>query len=209
MGADKPVQPEMAELSTPVRRLGREKLAERTIETVLQLTPDTEMVAGTLRAAGLRFSRKAETVRREAARTVRTEARGFDFSLFADFDELQDQARLSLQEAVDTFLHLLAQAEDERFQIEQITQNTTVEQRLNDPAFRARRETAGRILYQVWHGGHWIAGAWEAFGKVFDAFRKANPARPATLISNDTGAARQDLVARKIIPLNAWKTADR
>jgi phytoene dehydrogenase-like protein len=208
LSVDNPVQVG-AGLSTPVRRLGREKLAERTIETVLQLTPDTETVAATLHAAGLRFSRKAEAVRREAARSVRTEAKGFDFSIFADLDELQEQARLSLQEAVDTFLHLLAQAEDERFQIEQITQNTTVEQRLNDPAFRARRETAGRILYPVWHGGHWIAGAWGAFGKVFDAFRKANPARPGTVVSNDTGSARQDLVARKIISLNAWKTAGR
>ncbi|MBS0965845.1 hypothetical protein JK165_07020 [Acetobacter okinawensis] len=197
------------ELSTSVRRLGREKLADRTVETVLQLTPDTETVAATLHGAGLRFSRKAETVRREASRTVRTEAKGFDFSIFADLDELQDQARLSLQEAVDTFLHLLAQAEDERFQIEQITQNTTVEQRLNDPAFRARREAAGRVFYQAWHGGHWIAGAWEAFGKVFDAYRKANPARPAALASNDTGHARQDLVARKIVSLDAWKSADR
>lgn len=151
MSVDNPVQVG-AGLSTPVRRLGREKLAERTVETVLHLTPDTETVVATLHGAGLRFSRKAETVRREAARTVRTEAKGFDFSIFADLDELQEQARLSLQEAVDTFLHLLAQAEDERFQIEQITQNTTVEQRLNDPAFRARREAAGRVFYQAWHG---------------------------------------------------------
>jgi hypothetical protein len=198
-----------SELSTPVRRLGREKLAERTIETVLQLTPDAETVAATLRAAGLRFSRKAETVRREAARTVRAEAKGFDFSVFEDFAELQEQARLSLQHAVETFLDLLAQAEDERFQIEQITQNTTVEQRLGDPAFRARREAAALILYQVWHGGHWIAGAWEAFDKVFDAYRKANPAPPPTLASNDTAPARQDLVARKIVSLDAWKSADR
>ncbi|MFT8481083.1 hypothetical protein [Gluconobacter oxydans] len=171
--------------------------------------PDTETVAATLHAAGLRFSRKAEAVRRGAARTVRTEARSFDFSIFADFDELQEQARLSLQEAVDTFLDLLAQAENERFQIEQITQNTTVEQRLNNPAFRARREAAGRILYQAWHGGHWIAGAWEAFGTVFDAYRKASPARPTAFTSNDMGHARRDLVARKIVSLDAWKSADR
>jgi hypothetical protein len=82
-------------LSTPVRRRGREKLAERTIETVLQLTPDTETVAATLRAAGLRFS------------------------------------------------------------------------------------------------------------------RKANPARPAALASNDMGPARQDLVTRKIVSLNAWKSVGR
>ncbi len=208
MSVDNPVQVG-AGLSTPVRRLGREKLAERTVETVLQLTPDTETVAATLHGAGLRFSRKAETVRREAVRTVRTEAKGFDFSIFADLDELQKQARFSLQEAVDTFLHLLGQAEDERFQIEQITQNTTVEQRLNDPAFRARREAAGRVFYQVWHGGHWIAGAWEAFGKVFDAYRKANPARPNAFASNDAGSARQDMVARKIVSLDAWKMVDR
>ncbi len=196
-------------LSTSVRRLGREKLAERTIETVLQLTPDTETVAATLCAAGVRFARKAEAVRREAARTVRAEARCFDFSVFADFDELQEQARFSLQGAVETFLDLLAQAEDERFQIEQITQITTVEQRLGDPAFRARREAAAVVLHQVWHGGHWIAGAWEAFDKVFDAYRKANPPPSAALASNDTGPARQDLVARKIVSLNAWKSADR
>lgn len=208
MSADNSVEASIG-LSTPVRRLGREKLAERTIETVLQLTPDTETVAVTLRAAGLRFSRKAETVRREAARTIRAEAKGFDFSVFEDFDELQKQARLSLQEAVDTFLDLLAQAEDERFQIEQITQNTTVEQRLGDPVFRARREAMGRILHQVWHGGHWIAGAWEAFGKIFGDYREANPAPPPALASNDTAPARQDLVARKIVSLDAWKSADR
>jgi hypothetical protein len=196
-------------LSTSVRRLGREKQAERTIETVLQLTPDTETVAATLRAAGVRFSRKAEAVRREAARTVRAEARCFDFSVFADFDALQEQARFSLQGAVETFLNLLAQAENERFQIEQITQNTTVEQRLSDPAFRARREAAAVALHQVWESGHWIAGAWEAFGKVFDAYRKANPARPTALASNDMGPARQDLVTRKIVSLDTWKSADR
>lgn len=209
MSRDRPIQSDTAGLCTSVRRLGREKLAERTIETVLQLTPDTETVAATLRAAGLRFTRKAETVRREAARTVRVEARCFDFSVFADFDELQEQARFSLQGAVETFLDLLAQAEDERFQIEQITQITTVEQRLGDPAFRARREAAAVVLHQVWHGGHWIAGAWEAFDKVFDAYRKANPPPPAALASNDTVPARQDLVAHKIVSLDAWKAADR
>ena len=75
--------------------------------------------------------------------------------------------------------------------------------------FRARREAMGRILHQVWHGGHWIAGAWEAFGKIFDDYRKANPAPPPALASNDTAPARQDLVARKIVSLNAWKSADR
>jgi hypothetical protein len=44
---------------------------------------------------------------------------------------------------------------------------------------------------------------------VFDAYRKANPARPAALASNDAGHARQDLVARKIVSLDAWKSADR
>ncbi|OUI97447.1 hypothetical protein HK15_03470 [Acetobacter orientalis] len=198
-----------AELSTSVRRLGREKLAERTIETVRQLTPDTETVAETLRAAGLRFSRKAETVRREATRTVLTEAKSFDFSVFEDFTELQEQARLSLHEAVEAFLNLLVQAEDERFQIEQITQNTTVEQRLGDPAFRARRAAAAVLLHQVWHGGHWIAGAWEAFAEVFDDYRKAYPAPSPAIASNDTMPARQKLVVRKIVSLDAWKSAGR
>lgn len=196
-------------LSTSVRRLGREKLAERTIETVLQLTPDTETVATTLRAAGRRLSRKAEAIRREGARAVRAQVTGTDFSMFADFDALQEHARLCLQETVDAFLELVAQAENERFQIEQITQNTTVEQRLSDPAFRARREAAAVALHQAWESGHWIAGAWEAFGKVFDAYRKVNPPPPAALASNDTRPARQDLVTRQVVSLDAWKAADR
>lgn len=196
-------------LSTSVRRLGREKLAERTIETVLQLTSDTETVATTLRAAGRRLSRKAEAIRREGARAVRAQVKGTDFSMFADFDALQEHARLCLQETVDAFLELVAQAENERFQIEQITQNTTVEQRLSDPAFRARREAAAVALHQAWESGHWIAGAWEAFGKVFDAYRKANPPPPAALASNDTRPARQDLVTRQVVSLDAWKAADR
>ena len=196
-------------LVTTVRRLGREKLAERTIETVLQLTPDTETVAATLRAAGRRLSRKAEAIRREGARAVRTQVKGTDFSMFADFEALQEHARLCLQERVDAFLDMVAQAEDERFQIEQITQSTTVEQRLSDPAFRARREAAAVALHQAWERGHWIAGAWEAFGKVFDAYRTENPPPPAAPARNDIGPARQELVARKIVSLDAWKTADR
>mgnify|MGYP004708905989 CR=1 FL=1 len=196
-------------LVTSIRRLGREKLAERTIETVLQLTPDTETVAATLRAAGRRLSRKAEAIRREGARAVRAEVKGTDFSMFADFEALQEHARLCLQETVDAFLGVVAQAEDERFQIEQITQSTTVEQRLSDPAFRARREAAAVALQQVWESGHWIAGAWEAFCKVFDAYRKANPPPSAALSSNDTGPVRQDLVVGKIVSLDAWKSADR
>lgn len=208
MSADNPIQVDTG-LSTSVHRLGREKLAERTIGTVVQLTPDTETVAAAFRAAGLRFSRKAEAVKREAARTVRAEAKSFDFSVFEDCAELQEQARLSLQEAVDAFLKLLAQAEDERFQIEQITQNTTVEQRLGDPAFRARREAAAVILQQVWHGGHWIAGAWETFAEVFDDYRKTYPAPSPTVASNDTLPARQELIVRKIVSLDAWKSAGR
>ncbi|WP_025861726.1 hypothetical protein [Acetobacter papayae] len=194
-------------LVTTLRRLGREKLAERTIETVLQLTPDTETVAVTLRAAGRRLSRKAEAIRREGSRAVRAQVKGTDFSMFSDFDALQEHARLCLQETVDAFLELVAQAEDERFQIEQITQNTTVEQRLSDPVFRARREAAAVALHQAWESGHWIAGAWEAFGKVFDAYRKANPPPSAAFSRNDTGPVRQDLVTRKIVSLDAWKTA--
>lgn len=196
-------------LVTTLRRLGREKLAERTIEMVLQLTPDTETVAVTLRAAGRRLSRKVETIGREGARAVRAQVKGTDFSMFADFGALQEHARLCLQETVDAFLKLVAQAEDERFQIEQITQSTTVEQRLSDPVFRARREAAAVALHQAWERGHWIAGAWEAFGKVFDAYRKANPPPSAAFSSNDTGPVRQDLVTRKIVSLDAWKTADR
>lgn len=64
MSVDNPIQLD-TELSTSVRRLGREKLAERTIGTVVQLTSDTETVAAAFRAAGLRFSRKAEVVKRE------------------------------------------------------------------------------------------------------------------------------------------------
>lgn len=209
MSEDEPIQSDTAGLSTSVRRLGREKLAERTIETVLQLTPDTETVAVTFRAAGLRLSRKAEAIRREGVRAVRAEVKGTDFSMFADFEALQEHARLCLQETVDAFLGMVAQAEDERFQIEQITQSTTVEQRLSDPAFRARREAAAVALQQVWESGHWIAGAWEAFSKVFDAYRKANPLPPAALASNDTRPARQDLVTRQVVSLDAWKAADQ
>ena len=107
MSEDDPIQPDAAGLSTSVRRLGREKLAERTIETVLQLTPDTETVATTLRAAGRRLSRKAEAIRREGARAVRAQVKGTDFSMFADFDALQEHTRLCLQETVDAdFSHL-------------------------------------------------------------------------------------------------------
>lgn len=49
----------------------------------------------------------------------------------------------------------------------------------------------------------------EAMVEVFDAYRKANPARPAALASNDMGPARQDLVTRKIVSLNAWKSVGR
>lgn len=49
----------------------------------------------------------------------------------------------------------------------------------------------------------------EAMVEGFDAYRKANPARSTALASNDTGPARQDLVTRQIVSLNAWKSADR
>ncbi|MCP1213784.1 hypothetical protein [Acetobacter okinawensis] len=193
-------------LETSVRRLGRERQQEKTVEAVIDLAPTYATVAAFVREAGLSAPRRAATIQKESRLAFQDVIDDYDLTDPTDVEELEIWLRLDLQEIVEAALDIIIASRDEVFQIEQIMAQTTIEQRLQDKTFRERRQVAGHLLNRAWFAGQWVVGAWGACKRVMDKWQK-------TAIKNHRNAVysphpvKRDLSEQKVVMLSAWKKA--
>ncbi|MBO1326741.1 hypothetical protein K2X14_14075 [Acetobacter sp. TBRC 12305] len=203
--------PEAPSLVTSVRRFPTERAAERTVEAVLALAPTYETVEATLRECGLRGPRRASALQREAAREMRREVREYGDIPDESAAELETFLRDGLQAAVDHAMSLLPRARDMVFQMERISAQTSVEERLSNPEFRARRLEAGRLLDEAWQVSQCIAGGWSVALRMLEACRARDTARevskPDGSDVSEMRARKEVLASEKVVLLSAWKNA--
>lgn len=193
-------------LETSVRRLGRERQQEKTVEAVIELAPAYATVAAFLREAGLSAPRRAAGIQKEGRLAFQEVIDDYDLTDPADVDELEIWLRSDLQEIVDKALEIIIAGRDEVFQVEQIMQQTSIEQRLGDKTFRERRQAAGRLLNQSWFAGQWVTGAWGACTRALDKWRK-EAIRNHRNVEHSPLAVKRDLSEQKVVMLSVWKKA--
>lgn len=142
-------------LETSVRRLGRERQQEKTVEAVIELAPTYATVAAFLKEAGLSAPRRAAGIQKEGRLAFQAVIEDYDLTGPSDVDveELEIWLRSDLQEIVDKALEIMIAGRDEVFQIEQIMVQTSIEQCLEDKIFRERRQAAGHLLNLSWSAG--------------------------------------------------------
>lgn len=194
---------QVSTLGTSLRRLGRERQQEKTVEAVIQLAPSYESVAAFLKDAGISKPRSAAGIQRSARQAIKVLIAGYDVE---NAEEMESWLRADLQGIVDASLEMMTSARDEVFQVEQITAQTSIEQRLGDVSFREKRKTAGLMLDQAWFAGQWVTGAWEACTGALEKERKRStetarlsPASHTTKPFVSSG--------ENVVMLNAWKQA--
>lgn len=203
--------PEAPTLVTSVRRFPTERAVERTVEAVLALAPTFETVDATLRECGLRGPRRATALQREAAKEMRRELREYGDIPDESAAELETFLRDGLQAAVDHALSLLPRAKDKVFQMERISAQTSVEERLSNPEFRARRLEAGMLLDEAWQVSQCIAGGWSVALRMLEACRARDASRRVTETGgsdvSEIHGSKASLAREKIVLLSAWKNA--
>lgn len=191
-------------LETSVRRLGRERQQEKTVEAVIELAPTYATVAAFMREAGLSAPRRAAGIQKEGRLAFQDVINDYDLTDPADVDELEIWLRSDLQEIVDKALDIIIAGRDEVFQVEQIMLQTSIEQRLVDKLFRERRQAAGHLLNRAWFAGQWVVGAWGACTRVMDKWQKE-------AINNQKNVdlsplpVKRELSEQKVVMLSAWK----
>ncbi|MBO1326780.1 hypothetical protein K2X14_13860 [Acetobacter sp. TBRC 12305] len=203
--------PEAPTLVTSVRRFPTERASERTVEAVLALAPTFETVDATLRECGLRGPRRASALQREAAREMRRELREYGDIPDESAAELETFLRDGLQAAVDHALSLLPRARDKVFQMERISAQTSVEERLSDPEFRARRLEAGMLLDEAWQVSQCVVGGWSVALRMLEACRARDASRQVAEAGkpdvNEIRGRKEVLASEKVVLLSAWKNA--
>ncbi|WP_338333653.1 hypothetical protein [Acetobacter sp. LMG 32666] len=195
-------------LETSVRRLGRERQQEKTVEAVIELAPTYATVAAFLKEAGLSAPRRAAGIQKEGRLAFQAVIEDYDLTGPSDVDieELEIWLRSDLQEIVDKALEIMIAGRDEVFQIEQIMLQTSIEQRLEDKIFRERRQAAGHLLNQSWSAGQWVVGAWGACTRALDKWRK-EAIETHRNVENSPHAVKRGLSEQKVVMLSAWKKA--
>lgn len=193
-------------LETSVRRLGRERLQDKTVETVIDLAPTYAKVSAFLREAGLSRPRCAAGIQKMGRLAFQEVIDDYDLANPSNIEELEIWLRSDLQEIVDKAFEIIIAGRDEVFQIEQIMVQTSIEQRLEDKIFRERRQAAGHLFNQAWYAGQWIVGAWGSCTKAMDKWRK-EAIKNHRNIGHSPQAVKRDLSEQKVIMLSAWRKA--
>lgn len=202
--------PPASATTTTVTRLGLERRAERTIETLQAQQIDHETIGQALSQAGLRPPRKAETLRREGARGVRQalSETAYDYGDVTSADELEARFREWVQPLVDQSLLELSAARDALFWQEQIRGQTTVEQRLTDLDYRQEAYAAAVRISQAWCHSQWLLGAWDAIAGIVAKYRDGTlktPKRGQEHAASPVG--RSTLAGQTIVLISAWRNA--
>mgnify|MGYP004712948931 CR=1 FL=1 len=199
-----------APTTTSVTRLGLERRAERTIETLQAQQIDCDTIRQALFQAGLRAPRKAETLRRDGARGLRQVLidTGYDYGDVTSADELEARFREWVQPLVEQSLTELSAARDALFWQEQIRGQTTVEQRLRDPTYRQEAYAAGETISQAWFHSQWLLGAWDAIAGIVAKYRAGTLKPPVRDESQAApSATRRTLAEQNIVLISAWRKA--
>lgn len=193
-------------LETSLRRLGRERLQEKTVEAVIRLAPGYDSVATFLREAGISAPRRAAGIQKKGRQAFQWVIDDYDPPGPADIEELEIWLRSDMQEIVDKALEIIIMARDEVFQMEQIMAQTSLEQRLEDRAFRERRQAVGFLFDQAWYAGQWITGAWAACTSCMEHWQK-DGLRGSRKDVSSPQATTSNFSEQKIVLLSAWKKA--
>ncbi|MFT8540982.1 hypothetical protein [Acetobacter sp.] len=190
-------------LGTSLRRLGLERQQEKTVEAVIQLAPTYESVDAFLKDAGISKPRSAAGIQRSARQAIKVLIAGYDLE---SVEDMEIWLRADLQGIVDASLEMIISARDEVFQVEQITAQTSIEQRLVDVSFREKRKTAGLMLDQAWFAGQWVTGAWGACTGALEKERKRST--ETTRFGARSHATKPFASSgENVVMLTAWKQA--